>query len=63
MYDLCVIIPIYKVAPVEMEVRSIERTCEVLSGRDIFFVAPKGLQTDNYDRFLNRENVKNGAAH
>lgn len=22
MYDLCVIIPIYKVAPVEMEVRS-----------------------------------------
>lgn len=58
MYDLCVIIPIYKVTPAEMEVRSMERTCEVLSGRDIYFVAPREMKTDNYERFLNKENVK-----
>ena len=57
MHELCVIIPVYKVTPTEMELRSIERTCEVLSGRDIYFVAPREMQTDNYDRFLNKENV------
>ena len=57
-YDLCVVIPIYKTTLEKMEECSIERTCEVLSRRDIFFVAPEGLQTDNYARFLNKENVK-----
>lgn len=58
MFDLCVIIPIYKATPDKMEICSIERTCEVLSERDIFFVAPEGFQTKNYDHFLNKENVR-----
>ena len=57
MNRLCVVIPIYKTALEEMEERSIERTCEILLRRDIFFVAPEGLQLDNYDHFLNKENI------
>ena len=58
MYDLCVVIPIYKITPAEMEVRSIERTCEILCGRDVYFVAPRGMNTDNYEIYLKRKNVK-----
>lgn len=54
---LCVVIPIYKTTLEEMEERSIERTCRILSKRDIFFVAPEGLQMDNYASFLNKKNV------
>lgn len=57
MCDLCVVIPIYKTTLEKMEERSIERTCEILSKRNIFFVAPEGMRTDNYAHFLNRKNV------
>ena len=57
MKKLCVIIPIYKEVIPEVEKLSIERTCQVLAQRDVFFVAPEELQTDNYKFYLQRNNV------
>lgn len=57
MNDLCVVIPVYKLKLKKTEEMSIERTCDILSNRDIIFVAPIGLQTVNYKQFLNKENV------
>ncbi len=58
MKDLCVIIPVYKERLTRDEELSVERTCNVLVLRDIYFVAPIGLPIEYYTRFTKQKNVR-----
>lgn len=58
MQKLCVIIPIYKEEITVNEELSIERTCDILSRRDIFFIAPFGIDENRYQHFLQKRNVR-----
>lgn len=48
MKDVCIIIPIYKELPTGNEIRSIMRCMDVMSGRDIAYIAPDGFDASAY---------------
>lgn len=45
---VCVIIPVYRAVPSAIELKSIENSCRIFVGRDIYYVAPRGLDMSAY---------------
>jgi len=46
--NVCIVIPLYKVKPTELELKSINQAREVFKGRDIFYVVPRGFDASAY---------------
>lgn len=46
--NVCIVIPLYKVHPTDLELKSINQAREVLKGRDIFYVVPRGFDASAY---------------
>lgn len=46
--DVCIVIPIYKIAPSPNELQSIRRCFDVFNDRDIAYIAPLGLDIAAY---------------
>ena len=46
--NVCIVIPLYKVQPTELEMKSIEQARKVFAGRDIFYVVPEGFDSSAY---------------
>lgn len=49
--NLCVVIPIYKNDPTEVELLSIKRTGEVFGGKNVFFVSHPNIKKEKYAAF------------
>lgn len=57
MYNCCIVIPIYKNCPNEIEIASLQQCLSVLAHYDIFFVTHKGVNTIVYENVCSKNNV------
>lgn len=46
--NVCIVIPLYKVKPTELELKVINQGCEIFKERDIFYVVPRGFDASAY---------------
>ena len=46
--NVCIVIPLYKVKPTELEMKSIRQGLEVFKDRNIFYVVPNGFDPSAY---------------
>jgi hypothetical protein len=46
--NVCIVIPLYKVHPTELELKVINQGREVFKERDIFYVVPRGFDASAY---------------
>lgn len=59
MKKFCIVIPIYKEEPDIIEKISLKRIDKIIHNKyDIFLVKPKGLNTDNYYKILDKSCIK-----
>jgi hypothetical protein len=46
--NVCVVIPLYKTQPSDLERKSVEQARKIFAGRDIFYVVPVGFDSSAY---------------
>ena len=46
--NVCIVIPLYKENPSELELKSVNRARQIFAGRDIFYVVPAGFNSSAY---------------
>ena len=46
--NVCIVIPLYKVRPTELELKVINQGREIFKERDIFYVVPRGFDASAY---------------
>ena len=60
MYSSCIIIPIYKNTPNELEILSLRQCLSILMRYDIFFITHRGVNTVIYDNVCSEYSVNIG---